>query len=370
MKLLFFIHSLGGGGAERVTATLANHWAGKGWDVSVVTLAPRDRDRYDLDPAVARIALDQVEESTNSIGALVANWRRIAAVRNVLKRERPDVVVAMMATANVVLALASVGLSGMKKIGSERVHPPLLPLGFAWELLRSWCYGWLDAIVAQTNKSRDWVISRTSARRVVVIPNPVEWPLDARAPMLSPDSVGSPHRKRLLAVGRLEYQKGLDILIEVFGTLAPRFPDWELVILGEGSLRAELHALIQSMRLGDVVFLPGDAGNIGEWYSSAALYVSSSRFEGFPNALTEAMAHGLPAVSFDCDTGPGDIIRHEVDGLLIAPGDTAAFTAALDLLMRDEAARARLGARAVDVRTRFALDRVSDLWLQLFAERA
>jgi glycosyltransferase involved in cell wall biosynthesis len=94
----------------------------------------------------------------------------------------------------------------------------------------------------------------------------------------------------------------------------------------------------------------------------------SSRFEGFPNTLAEAMAHGLPAVSFDCDTGPRDIIRHEVDGLLVPPGDLDALTEALARLMADDALRQQYAARAVEVRQRFSMERVAGMWETLFEE--
>ena len=120
--------------------------------------------------------------------------------------------------------------------------------------------------------------------------------------------------------------------------------------------------------LAERVLLPGRAGNVGDWYAASSLYVMSSRFEGFPNTLAEAMACGLPAVSFDCDTGPRDIIRHEVDGLLVPAGDAAALEAALRRLMADPALRGRFAARASEVRERFSLASVSARWEQLFRQ--
>jgi glycosyltransferase involved in cell wall biosynthesis len=116
------------------------------------------------------------------------------------------------------------------------------------------------------------------------------------------------------------------------------------------------------------VFLPGLVGNIGEWYEQADLYVMSSRFEGFPNTLLEALSYGLPAVSFDCDTGPRDIIRHEVDGLLVSPGNVAALENALDRLMGDVALRQHFAKRAVEARERFSIERVAGMWETFFEE--
>lgn len=170
----------------------------------------------------------------------------------------------------------------------------------------------------------------------------------------------------MLAVGRLTVEKGFDCLIESFSTLAEKHADWVLVILGEGPLHAELQKEVLAKGLENRVHLPGRSGNIGEWYERANLYVMSSRFEGFPNALLEAMAYGVPAVSFDCDTGPRDIIRHDVDGLLVPKGDVAGFTAALDRLMSDAVLRRRFADQALQVRARFSVEQVAGMWESSF----
>lgn len=368
MNLLFFISSLSSGGAERVTANLANYWAAKGWQITVVTLAPKGMDFYDLHPSVRRIALDLAGESGNPLIGLIRNLRRIRALRRVLREVQPDVALAMIHKVNVLLAFASRGLPGVAAVGSERIYPPQIPLGKIWEWIRKTGYGQLRAIVAQSKESAAWLQEYTNARRVSVIPNSVPWPLAVQSPVIEPEQVLPNERHILLAVGRLARQKGFDLLIDVFTELAARHPDWLLVILGEGPKRAELENQTKLGRLTDRILLPGRVGNVSQWYEAADLYVMSSRFEGFPNTLTEAMAHGLPVVSFDCDTGPRDIIRHKVDGLLTPPGDMDAFKAALEQLMEDDTLRARFGERAVEARERFSMEKVAGMWEQLFEE--
>ena len=284
--------------------------------------------------------------------------------------QKPDVAMAMMTNSNVLLALAALGLRGLRTVGSERIHPALLPLGPPWSTLRTYCYGLLDAVVAQTKKTREWLLSHTRARKVVVIPNPVVWPLERGAPIVEPHSIGDRHRKRVLAVGRLVHQKGFDMLIDVFTQLAAPFPEWELAIVGRGSDERSLRSRIAAHSLEERVFLVGDVGNIGDWYESADIFVLSSRFEGFPNALAEAMAHGVASVSFDCDTGPADLVENGVNGLLVRAGDTRALRDALERLLTDPALRAKLAGRSVDVRERFALDTIGDAWLDLFRSLA
>jgi glycosyltransferase involved in cell wall biosynthesis len=283
-----------------------------------------------------------------------------------LREQTPDVALAMMTHSNVLMALASVGLRDIRTVGAERVHPALAPLGSAWSMLRFFGYGLLDVIVAQTAITRSWLLSHTDARNVAVVPNPVVWPLERVAPTVNPESIGDSGRRRLLAVGRLVHQKGFDILIEVFAQLATQFPDWELVIIGRGEDGAALQSRIDSHSLAGRVFLAGDVGNMGDWYEAADVFVLSSRFEGFPNALGEAMAYGLPVVSFDCDTGPRDLIENEVNGLLVPDGDAAALGRALARTMSDEGFRTRVAGRAVSVRERYSLGTVGNTWLDLF----
>lgn len=368
MNILIFISSLSSGGAERVTANLASYWAAKGWQVTVVTLSTSGSDFYALPDNVRRISLNLLKESPNPVIGLFNSLSRVWALRRVLSRTKPDVALAMMDKNNILLALASIAIKGWCPIGSERIHPPRYPLGRAWEWLRRLTYRRLDAVVALTHESAVWLRRHTSARHVPVIPNAVPYPLPSSAPRLARPKKERPGERWLLAVGRLVDQKGFDLLIAAFQKLASRFSHWRLFILGEGPMRGGLERQIEEAGLQGRVALAGRAGNVGEWYEAADLYVMSSRFEGFPNTLAEAMAHGLPAVSFDCDTGPRDIIRHEVDGLLVPPGDLDALTEALARLMADDALRQQYAARAVEVRQRFSMERVAGMWETLFEE--
>jgi glycosyltransferase involved in cell wall biosynthesis len=131
-------------------------------------------------------------------------------------------------------------------------------------------------------------------------------------------------------------------------------------------LLEELRELAVSAGVVDRTIFGGEVGNIGDWYESADVFVLSSRREGFPMVLVEAMANGLPAVSFDCDTGPRDIIRHEVDGLLVPPQDTVKLAEAMARVMGDAALRKRMAARAIEVRDRFSMARIGAMWDDLF----
>ena len=366
MHILFLIHSLRGGGAERVTATLGNHWSAKGWRVTVATLTPGERPAYPLGPGVRRVSLDLAGESG---GLLETSWntlRRVAALRRLTRRERPDVAVAMMSTASTLLAQAGPPPGGIA-IGTERNFPPLDPLGHVRERVRSGSYARLDAVVAQTWACGDWITARTRARAVAVIANPVVFPLPEAEPLLRPADWLRQERKVVLASGRLVPQKGFDRLLQAFAAVRPDFPDWTLVLLGDGPLAGPLGEQARSLGIGDCVCFPGRVGNIGDWFARADLFALSSRHEGFPNVLCEAMAHGLPAVSVDCQAGPRDIIRDGIDGLLVAQDDPEALTLGLRRLMGDSALRHTLAARAVEIRERLSLPRIAGEWEDLFA---
>jgi len=368
MHLLLVLYSLGAGGAERVTSTLANHWASQGHEITLVTLSASTVDFYALNPAIRRISLNLASSSTGPGSAARANLRRAWALRRELLQQQPDVAIAMMATANVLLAIAALGLPGLVTLGSERIHPPELPLGGFWSFLRWGSYGLLDAVVAQTERSAAWIRHHTLARRVVVIENPLT-PLPlTRPPLISPEDLVAPHERVLLAVGRLEYQKGFDLLLDAFARVAGRHLQWQLVILGEGNDRPALERQSLTAGLEHRVALPGRAGNVSEWYNRADLFVLSSRFEGFPNVLAEAMAAGLPVVSTDCPTGPADLVRDGVNGHLVPVDDAVALAEALDALMANGMARQALGREARQLSARLELGRIATHWERLFSK--
>jgi glycosyltransferase involved in cell wall biosynthesis len=228
--------------------------------------------------------------------------------------------------------------------------------------VRRTAYAGLAAVVALTRESASWLARETWAHRVPVIPNAAAWPLPAEP--------GDPARARriLLAVGRLSPEKNYRVLVDVFARLAPVHRDWDLAIVGEGPERAALEARVTALGLRDRVSMPGSTAAIGSWYARADLFALTSEFEGFPTALAEALAHGVPAVSFDCDTGPRDIVRDGVDGTLVPPGDAEALQRALHRSMGDASLRARFAERAVEVRERLSLPRIAGMWEALFTE--
>ena len=367
IKIIVIIPNLHNGGAERVTANLTNHWAEKGWQVTLVTFASEKADFHKLHTSVERVVLPFEGGEGKLVSIVYRNLRRAYALRRILSQRKPDVALSMMDTNNIILAFASKGIPDLAIVGSERTYPPQSPLGFFREWMRYWSYRWLSVITANSSQTAEWLRKHTRARRVEVIPNALTWPLSIQEPVVELPPQLKRH-KILLAVGRLSEEKCFDLLITVFGQLAGSSPDWVLVVLGEGAHRDLLENQIQEASLGDRILLPGRVGNVGQWYEAADLFVMSSRVEGFPNSLIEAMAHGLASVSFDCDSGPREIIRHEKDGLLVPPGDSKGLKDALTRLMQDDTLRLQFADRAKETRQRFSIDKISAMWEKLFRE--
>ena len=169
----------------------------------------------------------------------------------------------------------------------------------------------------------------------------------------------------VLAVGRLVPQKGFDILIQSFASSQARNKQWKLIILGEGVERSSLHALIEKEGLQRQIELPGVVSEPWKWFNRARVFVLSSRFEGFPNALIEAMAMGCPTVATDCHSGPSEIIRHGHNGMLVPVDDIDALTAALDDLTEHPNRSEQLALEAMQVRKKFSADHVMAQWEEL-----
>jgi glycosyltransferase involved in cell wall biosynthesis len=369
MKVLIFTYSLQGGGAERVAANMANHWDEKGWRVTVVTISGVGTDFYRLNPSVHRVSLNLDQESSSLIVGLYRNLARVISLRKILKQERPDIALSLMWSCNILLSLASCGIAGLTTIGSEHTHPPKAKIGLLWGGIRKLLYGRLSAVTALTNQTATWIKENTSAKRVAVIQNAIKWPMSQSEPIISPAEKGfRSEDKVIISVGRLVKLKQMNALIDAFSMVCRDYPDWRLAILGEGPERVALESQIRRAGLGDRIALVGMVGNVGEWYELADLCVMTSKYEGLGNTLIEALSYEVPALSFDCDTGPREIIRDGIDGYLIPPDDVGLLAKKLGEIMGDSDHRKRLSERAKEARSRFSLDAISSQWEALFSE--
>lgn len=288
---------------------------------------------------------------------LIIWCNRVRTLRRALIGTNPDVIISFLDITNILTIFASIGL-GVPVIVSERVDPRFHRIPVPWEALRRLFYPLATAVVVQTDGAAQWARGFLRADTVYVIPNPCH---NAYSSPIRSHQTGA-DKHIVVAMGRLCFQKGFDILLHSFAKVAAKHCDWYLVILGEGVDRSSLQEIAVRLGIAEKVRMMGLVSDPERVLSSADLFVLPSRYEGFPNALMEAMACGLPVISADCPSGPRDIIRNEVDGLLVPPEDVDALAAALDSLMSSETERRRLATKATEVRERFSLEKVMGMW--------
>jgi glycosyltransferase involved in cell wall biosynthesis len=384
MKITLVIASLGGGGAERVASEMANYWAQRSVEISLLTMCgSRLYTCFDLHPKVARhdlgikpyccsmpdqrslnLLLELLKGCSQAeLSVFIPDFNRILALREAIVNLRPEAIISFIDVTNIRTLLATRGLR-VPVIISEHCDPRHNNLGEGWEGLRRRSYPQAKSLTALTEEAATY-FSGLMNSRVHVMPNPI-----AKAARPAQDETETRHStgRTLLAMGRLSHEKGFDLLLQAFALIAKRQPLWRLQIWGEGALRSRLEHCAHTLGLAERVQFGGFTKQPFEVMRRADLFVVPSRSEGFSNVLAEAMACGLPVVSFDCPSGPRHIVRDGIDGRLVPPQDVHALAAALERLMEDEAERKRLAANALKVVERFGLEKVMSAWEQLVAE--
>ncbi|WP_380879471.1 glycosyl transferase [Sphingomonas sp. DBB INV C78] len=359
IRISFLLPALDAGGAERVVNIVANDLVARGYDVSVVTLSSEDhRSYFDYDEHVDLVRIGIPPCRRPLLSSLSMTFRRVKALRDALNALQPDVVVSFLTRMNI-LTLLAFGSSSVPIIVSERNNPRKQRFGFMWSWLRACLYPQAFGLVTMTREAMH-AFPNYMRRREWVVPNPVK----PRAAV----SRNVDRSRTISAVGRLVPQKGLDLLLLAYSKVATDYPDWRLVIWGEGPERGSLEYLRQSLDLADRVSLPGVSYQPGGWVDRSSMFVLSSRYEGWGNALMEALAAGLPVVAFDCDWGPRTMIDHGVNGWLVPNGDVDALAEALRGLMADPSLRATLGQAAQGASERYSVESVTQQWIAIIDE--
>jgi glycosyltransferase involved in cell wall biosynthesis len=362
VRIAFLISSLGYGGAERVASLLASAWSVGGHDVSVVTFEHGGvSPTY---PLSERVSLVQLGLSLPSAGigpALRNNCRRIKVLRRCLQGLQPDIVVSFMTETNV-LALAAGLFARWPTVVSERIHPAHHALARRWTILRRLLYPRAAAIVAQTRDIASWLRLNVHAD-ACVIPNPVDIAMfgggvSKKAP--------AGQRKLLLSVGRLDAQKGFDVLVDAFALAASRIPEWDLAIFGEGPSRGALERQIAARGMTGRIALNGLSSDIGAVYRSADGLVHAARYEGYPNVVIEALAAGLPVIAIDSPGGIRDLLREGRYGVLVVPGSADALADALASTLPDQPRLETLAQNAPTTVRQNDVGIIAEKWLELF----
>jgi glycosyltransferase involved in cell wall biosynthesis len=361
MKITLVISSLSCGGAERVLVSMAQGLIQSGHKVTVITLSGKDNkfyEFYELPLGCYRIALGVLGESAEPLEAIKRNIERIIALRRAIKHSTPNIVISFLRITNITTILALLGTK-YPLIVTEHNDLRVFSYGVLWETLRRLTYPFCSSVVS-VSQGVDLGFASLPKRKRAVIYNPIMVKDDEKTDEL-PTEV-NPQKNWLVSMGRLEEQKGFDLLLKAFAKIAPKYPDWQLLILGRGELREQLLQMRDNLNLSGQVIFTGALNNPFAVLKQSKIFVMASRNEGFPMAHGEALACGLPVVCTDCPSGPSEMVRQDIDGLLVLNQDIEALAAAMESLMSDEPKRQKLAAKAPEVLERFGLDAIVAEW--------
>lgn len=335
-KITFVIADLGAGGAQRVIASLANELARQpGSHVDVVSLsAPREGTFFSFHPDVALRYAAVNRASKGFLSGVLANLKRVAVLRGILKELQSDVVISFLAETNCKVLLSAVGL-GVPVIVSERSDPYLYPDIALWRVLRRFTYPLASHLVCQTQYAADYF---SDLSRKSVIYNPV---IIAEGTGAAP--CAEPY---ILGVGRQSHEKGFDLLIRAHAHVLSQGVDLKLVLAGDGPDRAQLVQLAQTLGTTSQVIFAGAQSDLSGYYRHAHMFVLPSRFEGMPNALLEAMAYGCAVVVTPDFKAAAEIVTHGHNGVIAQSATPAAFADQIIELYNDSDRKQRMAAQA------------------------
>lgn len=364
-RVVVFVASLGSGGAERVAVRISGWLKDAGHEVCLLTLSGTESDFYSCPAGVLRLGLDMQHPNSNLAQAFMSNLKRLWAIRSAVKAFSADVTLSLGNRTNVLSLLATIGMQCWKVI-SERSDPVLEPLSPGWALLRRLAYPMASLHVSQSVRISQWISAKFPRLKSEVIGNThgVEFPVQTFKADCRQGECSS--NLELIAVGRLTRQKGIDILLEALSIAAARGSRLiRLTLVGDGEDRAALELLTQRLGLQDQVVFAGKVADVTEWLSRSNAYVLPSRWEGFPNAMIEAMAVGMPVVAARCDGGVEDILGEVRDrfALEFPPGDVEALAVCLDRLANDAALRQRLARTSVQRAAHYSPAQISAAWI-------
>lgn len=364
-RVVVFVAGLGSGGAERVAVRICDWLHDTGHEVCLLTLSGTGTDFYSCPTEVLRLGLDLQHPSGSPVRAITANLRRFWAVRRAVRSFSADVVLALGDRSNILMLLATAGLR-CRKIISERSDPELEPLSPSWALLRRLAYPMASLHVSQSIRVSRWLSAKFPRLPSVVIGN------THGLKTLATGSSGLQSRLEgfssffeLIAVGRLSREKGVDLLLHALSKIhATCSRPVRLTLVGDGEDRAALELLTQRLGLSDQVVFAGRVSNVEDWLRRSDVYLLPSRWEGFPNAMIEAMAAGLPVIAARCKGGVEDLLGDELDryALEFPPGDVYALVKCIEQLVNDASLRDRLAQSSLQRAAEYSPARIAAAW--------
>ncbi len=352
-KIMFFIGNMSeSGGTERVLSLIADGLSDRGFDVFIVSLWGGGDTFFPMERDI-RIYWAEKERATPGITGTLCYLIRI------LERERPDFLVDV----DMILGCYSIFLKwrtpGMRWISWEHFnyYYHFRRNSFLRRIIRRLVVRHADVLVVLTDEDKGYYQKNLNLKcRIIRIYDPVPYQTAAYEKEEKPF---------VFAAGRLTRAKGFDLLIQSWKKLERRYPEWSVVVAGKGEERDRLKRAVRKAGIRRLEFI-GNVQDIEAYYEKAAFFVLPSRDEGFGMVLAEAMRFALPTVAYNCMAGPGEIIEDGETGFLVEPGNTNAFADRMEMLIKDQGLRKRMGDRAKDSVRRFDKEGILDVWEKLF----
>lgn len=360
-KILFFIPRMGNGGAERVMATLANELVERDYEVLILTLTT-DESFYKLKKKVKIIGANYQINKENKLKRwfdMFSNGcKSLIFFYKIVRSWRPDVTVSFLTHTNIISLLVKLIIPKLKLIVSERAEPR--ERGQITQFVTKKLYPKANVIVCQSELVSKFFLETKDAN-IRVIENPVN-------EEAIPETLPNVRRKVIVGIGRLFPQKNFDLLIDSFNEISKDFPEYKLEIYGEGFLREKLQNKIDSYGISERVTLMGVKHNVMKTACDSELFVLSSDFEGFPNALVEAMASGLPVISTDFSTGVARDLIGQENGIIVPVRDQFALTKAMRTILSNYKLRVKMGKNNRKLKDQLSIDKILSKWVNIFEE--
>lgn len=354
-KICFLVGNLNSsGGTERVTTLIANALAEKKYQVSILSLVNGRQPFFELVPSIKTYSLypEKISFKKNFLGAV---W----LIRRFVTHNQIDTLVVVDSISCVFTVPALFGLK-VKHICWEHFNFKV-NLGVKYrDIGRKWAAKYCDYVVTLTKRDKElWEQGIKNIKaKIIPIANP--------SPFEVQENIPSVDYKTILCVGRLTYQKGFDLLITAWAKVAQQVPEWKIVIVGSGEDEQMLKQMAKSLGVDDSIIFAGQQKNMSTFYRQASFFCMSSRFEGLPMVLLEAQSYGLPIVAFDCDTGPAEIVQHNINGLLVKSGNINGLTnSLLELINLSNIQYEKMSSNAVENSVRYSVNPILKQWLSI-----
>lgn len=350
--IALYISSMRKGGAERVMANLADYLSGRGYRVVLVT-THKAEEEYPVSAEVCRLISEPEDEELKRgrIGNFITRFQKM---RNIWKREKPDVILSFIGKNNIMAILTSMGLKIPVAV-SVRGEPQEEYYNKGLRLLAKGLFGMASGVILQTKESLSF-FPGVVRKKAVIMRNPIN-------PLFFRKRFEGEREKTITAVGRIDENKNHRLLIKAFAQIADEFPDYHLIIYGEGEKRKELQGLAKDLKLENKISLPGSVDNVASAIYKTRVFVLPSNTEGMPNTLVEAMILGLTVISTDCPCGgPAELIEHKINGLLTPVNDEKIMTENLRFALNNLQKADEMGKNATITGEIYCPEKICSEW--------